>query len=141
MKRKLVAVVIGLNLAASCWSAGDEALEARTQRLAASLRCLVCQNQSVADSNASLALDLRHQVREMLRTGRNEDEVVDHLTARYGDFVVYKPPLAWRTALLWAGPALLLLAAGGVLVQALRRRARLDPAAFEPDAATAGDDA
>jgi cytochrome c-type biogenesis protein CcmH len=118
---------------AAVGAAEDDALDARTQRLSAQLRCLVCQNQSVADSHAALALDLRAQVRELLRAGRSEDEVIAHLSARYGDFVVYKPPFKASTALLWSGPALLLLAAGGVLAGALRRRTRMDPAAFESD--------
>jgi cytochrome c-type biogenesis protein CcmH/NrfF len=89
--------------------AADPALEARVERLAVLLRCLVCQNQSLADSNAPLALDLKNQVREQLRAGASETQVIDFMTARYGDFVLYKPPVKGTTALLWAGPALLAL--------------------------------
>jgi cytochrome c-type biogenesis protein CcmH/NrfF len=87
----------------------DTALEARVEGLAAQLRCLVCQNQSLADSHAVLAIDLKNQVREQLRAGRDEAQVIDYMTQRYGDFVLYKPPFKATTALLWAGPALLAL--------------------------------
>ena len=90
------------------------------------LRCLVCQNQTIADSNAELAVDLRRQVRAQLRAGRSEREVVRFMTERYGDFVVYRPPLRASTALLWFGPALLLV--GGLALLA-RRIGRLAPAA------------
>ena len=103
--------------------AADPALEARVNRLAAELRCLVCQNQSLADSNAALALQLKAQVREQLGSGRSEDQVIDYMTARYGDFVLYRPPLRASTALLWAGPALLVLGGIGALAVSLRRRA------------------
>jgi cytochrome c-type biogenesis protein CcmH/NrfF len=89
--------------------ASDPALEARVDELAVQLRCLVCQNQSLADSHAELALDLKNQVREQLKAGRSADEVVAYMTQRYGDFVLYNPPLKGTTAVLWAGPALLAL--------------------------------
>lgn len=87
----------------------DPALEVRVNRLAAELRCLVCQNQSLADSHAPLAIDLKNQVREQLAAGRDERQVIAYMTQRYGDFVLYRPPLKPSTVLLWAGPALLLL--------------------------------
>ena len=87
------------------------ALEARTMALAGELRCLVCQNQSLADSHAPLALDLRGQIHQQLAQGRSEKQVVEFMVQRYGDFVLYEPPLNGSTALLWFGP-LLLLAAG-----------------------------
>jgi cytochrome c-type biogenesis protein CcmH len=83
-------------------------LERRTMALAEELRCLVCQNQTLADSHADLALDLKNRIREQLRAGRSEQEVLDFMVARYGDFVLYRPPLRARTALLWAGPFILL---------------------------------
>jgi cytochrome c-type biogenesis protein CcmH len=85
----------------------DPAFETRVHALAEQLRCLVCQNQTIADSNAPLAQDLRNQVREQLRAGRSEREILDYMSARYGDFVRYKPPVQGNTALLWGGPALL----------------------------------
>lgn len=102
--------------------AEDPALEARVQRLSAELRCLVCQNQSLADSHADLALDLKAQVREQLRAGRGDDEVVQYMTDRYGDFILYRPPLRPTTLVLWAGPALMLLAACALGWRYLRRQ-------------------
>lgn len=114
-------------------AAQDPALEKRVQALAVELRCLVCQNQTIADSNADLAVDLRNQVREMLRQGRSEREIIDFMTARYGDFVLYRPPVRATTALLWFGPAALLVTGVVVLLLVLRRRSRLAADAFEPD--------
>jgi cytochrome c-type biogenesis protein CcmH len=112
----------------------DAALEARVMRIAAELRCLVCQNQTIADSNADLALDLRRQTREMLLAGKSEQDVLDFMTTRYGDFVLYRPPVKSTTLLLWAGPAVLLVAGALTLVVVLRRRRNLPDEAFEPDA-------
>ncbi len=128
-------------LSSSAWAkeaapaAKDPALEARVMGIAAELRCLVCQNQTIADSHADLAVDLRNQVREMLVRGQSERQILDYMTARYGDFVLYRPPLKATTALLWFGPAALLL--GGVLTLfvVLRRRSRMTPDMFEPDEA------
>ena len=103
--------------------AADPRLEADVQELAHKLRCLVCQNQSIAESNAPLALDLRNQVREQLAAGRSKQDVVDYLVARYGDFVLYEPPVKGITLLLWGGPAALLLAGIGWLAYRVRRRA------------------
>ena len=114
-------------------SVADPALEARVMAVATELRCLVCQNQTIADSHADLAVDLRRQIREMLGKGDSERQVLDYMTARYGDFVLYRPPWKASTALLWLGPALLLAGALGTLALVLRRRSRLDAEAFEPD--------
>ncbi len=113
----------------------DPALEKRTLAVAAELRCLVCQNQTIADSNADLAVDLRNQVREMLRKGQSEKEIVDYMTARYGDFVLYRPPVKTSTALLWYGPAALLVGGLAILAVVLRRRSRMPADQFEPDEA------
>jgi len=109
-------------------AAADPALEQRVMTLAAELRCLVCQNQTLADSNAPLAEDLRNQVREKMRRGASDSEIVDYMVARYGDFVLYRPPFKLTTVLLWFGP-LLLLAAGFVVLlrRILRRRPAQDP--------------
>jgi cytochrome c-type biogenesis protein CcmH len=102
--------------------AADPAFEARVNRVAAELRCLVCQNQSLADSHAPLAIQLKDQVREQLRAGRDEEQVVTYMTERYGDFVRYRPALKASTVLLWTGPALLVLGGFGLLAWTLRRR-------------------
>ncbi|WP_088282252.1 cytochrome c-type biogenesis protein [Ideonella sp. A 288] len=113
--------------------AANPALEAQVMALSAELRCLVCQNQTIADSHAELAVDLRRQIREMLTKGQGEREILDYMTQRYGDFVLYRPPFKPTTVLLWLGPALLLVVALGSLVVVLRRRDRLADDAFEPD--------
>jgi cytochrome c-type biogenesis protein CcmH len=114
-------------------AAADPVLEARVQKLAAELRCLVCQNQTIADSNADLAVDLRRQVREMLQRGDSPEQVIAFMTQRYGDFVLYRPPVAGKTLVLWIGPGLLLVAGFVVLLAVLKRRSRLPPERFEPD--------
>ena len=100
----------------------DPALEARVLKLSEVLRCLVCQNQSIAESNADLAQDLRGQVREQLSAGRSEQQVLDYMVARYGDFVLYEPPMRISTLLLWAGPAVLAITGIGFLLLRLSRR-------------------
>ena len=101
--------------------------------IASELRCLVCQNQTIADSHAELAVDLRKQVREMLLAGKSEQEITDYMTARYGDFVLYRPPFKALTALLWIGPAAMVVIGLGALFVVLRRRSRMDANAFEPE--------
>ncbi len=114
--------------------AADPAIEARMVRITAELRCLVCQNQTIADSNASLAVDLRRQVREALTRGDSDAQIVDYMTARYGDFVLYRPPLRPSTALLWFGPGALLAVGFVTLAVVMRRRTRLPDDRFESDA-------
>jgi cytochrome c-type biogenesis protein CcmH len=109
----------------------SQAQEARAQTLAQQLRCLVCQNQTIADSHAPLALDLKAQLREQLQAGRTDEQIIRYMTERYGDFVLYKPPLQANTWLLWAGPALLMGLALLGLVLTLRRRAKQADDAFE----------
>ena len=111
----------------------DPALDARVVAIASELRCLVCQNQTIADSHAELAVDLRNQVREQLQQGQSDQQIIDYMTARYGDFVLYRPPVNALTALLWFGPGLLLLVSLAILVSVLRRRSRMSPDAFESD--------
>jgi len=103
-------------------AAPDPALEQRVMRLTAELRCLVCQNQSLADSHADLAIDLKNQVRSQMLAGKSDAEIRDYMVARYGDFVLYRPPLKPTTALLWAGPFVLLAGGGLALGFYLRRR-------------------
>jgi cytochrome c-type biogenesis protein CcmH len=111
----------------------DPVLEAKVMRIAAELRCLVCQNQTIADSHADLAQDLRNQVREMLRQGKGEAEILAYMTDRYGDFVLYRPPVKSTTTLLWFGPAVLLIGGVIVLIVVLRRRSRLPDDRFEAE--------
>ncbi len=102
--------------------ADNPQIEARLKTLAVELRCLVCQNQTLADSNAPLAEDLRREVREMIAKDMSDREIIDFLVQRYGDFVLYRPPWKATTTLLWLGPFLLLIAGATALVLALRRR-------------------
>lgn len=112
-------------------SASEEALEARMLAIAGELRCLVCQNQTIADSHADLAIDLRRQLRELIAEGRTDDDIRHYMTERYGDFVLYRPPFETRTAVLWLGPGVLLLAGIVSLGGLIARRARLDDDRFE----------
>ena len=109
--------------------AADPALEARVNALSAELRCLVCQNQTIADSHADLAVDLKNQVRDQLKAGRSEQQVIDYMTQRYGDFVLYRPPFKATTLLLWLGPALLLLVGGLLFWRSLKSSQAAAPAA------------
>lgn len=114
-------------------AAQDPVLDARMVRITSELRCLVCQNQTIADSHAALAVDLRNQVMEQLQQGQSDQQIIDYMTARYGDFVLYRPPLKASTVVLWFGPGLLLLISLAALFVVLRRRSRLPPEAFDPD--------
>ena len=115
----LAVVLLALSFAAQ---GQDAALERRVTSLAHELRCLVCQNQTIADSNAPLAVDLRNQIREQLTAGKSERDVIDFMVQRYGDFVLYRPPFKATTLLLWAGPFVFLAAGLFLLVRMLRRR-------------------
>lgn len=116
--------------------ADDPALEARVNEVSAELRCLVCQNQSLADSHAGLAIDLKNQVREQLQAGRTPPQVIDYMTARYGDFVRYRPPLKATTVLLWAGPFMLVLGGLFGLWRALARQQAMQAGFAELDDAS-----
>ncbi len=136
--RALAALCLGCTLGAAAAkeappAAADPVLEKRVLALAAELRCLVCQNQTIADSTAPLAEDLRRQVREMIARGESDKQIIDFMTQRYGDFVLYRPPLKGTTALLWFGPFALLLGGLTIFVVVLRRRSRLSADRFEPD--------
>jgi cytochrome c-type biogenesis protein CcmH len=105
----------------------DPVAAERAVHLANELRCLVCQNQSIAESNAELAVDLRRQIREQIAAGKSDREITDFMVARYGDFVLYRPPLKLSTVLLWLGPLLLLVAGCVVLARQLRARRSAGP--------------
>ena len=103
----------------------DPVLQARFERIAKDLRCLVCQNESIADSNVELASDLRRQVREMLVAGRTDDAIFDFMTDRYGEFVRFNPPLEGKTLLLWGAPFIVLLLGVGIIFRIVRGRSRM----------------
>ena len=133
----LFALALVLALAAASFSAcareatpvgADPAIEQRMMALAEELRCLVCQNQTLADSQADLAADLRQEIRELMQKGQSDEQIKRYLVARYGDFVLYRPPLKPTTWLLWFGPAALLIGGLTALYAVLLRRRRLAPA-------------
>jgi cytochrome c-type biogenesis protein CcmH len=103
----------------------DPVLQGRFERIAQNLRCLVCQNESIADSNVELASDLRRQVREMLIAGKSDDAIFDFMTDRYGEFVRFNPPLTPKTLLIWGAPFFMLLLGGGIIFRIVRQRARM----------------
>lgn len=140
---RLAAIAVLWLLIASAWAIDsgpafqDPALQQRYDNLVAELRCLKCQNQSIADSNSMLASDLRREVRELIQAGRSDADIRSYMTERYGDFVLYRPPFAPRTWLLWAAPALLVLGGIGAATFVVLRRARAaktDPASLDEDA-------
>ena len=131
------ASLLVLALLAGSAAAQDPALEKRVAGLAHELRCLVCQNQTLADSNAPLAVDLRNQIREQLKGGASEREVIDFMVARYGDFVRYRPPLKASTLALWLGPFVLLALGALLLVRRLLRRRAPEPPLSEAQRARA----
>ena len=106
-------------------------LQTRFERIASELRCLVCQNETIADSNADLAVDLRQQVREMLVAGKSDDAIFEFMTNRYGEFVRFKPPLEPKTLLIWGAPFVMLLLGGVIVYRVVRHRSRL-PVDDEP---------
>jgi cytochrome c-type biogenesis protein CcmH len=123
--------------AAAARAQEDPALDKRVAGLAHELRCLVCQNQTLADSNAPLAMDLRNQIREQLKAGASERDVIDFMVARYGDFVLYRPPFKASTLALWLGPFLLLALGAFLLVRRLLRRRAPELALSEAERARA----
>ena len=103
-------------------TAANPALEKRVMALSEELRCLVCQNQTIAESHAGLAVDLKNQIREQMSAGKSDQAILDYMVARYGDFVLYRPPVKATTVLLWFGPFALLAGALGFLLYNIRRR-------------------
>lgn len=131
---KSLCIALTLSFATACASAGeaapladDPALEARVMQIAEELRCLVCQNETIAASHADLAVDLRRQIREQLGEGRDRAQIIDYMVARYGEFVRYRPAFNAVTALLWTGPFVLLLGIALAFASRVRRR-RHEPA-------------
>ncbi|MFG1223640.1 cytochrome c-type biogenesis protein [Xanthobacter wiegelii] len=134
LRALLAALLILLTLGAPAFAVqpdevlGDPALESRARTLSAELRCMVCQNQSIDDSDAPLAKDLRLIVRERLKAGDSDSQVLDFMVARYGEFVLLRPRMSWRNALLWGAPILVLVLGALGAVLALRRRSAAAPA-------------
>ncbi len=132
----LCSCVLALPVAAAVDAYGqieDAALQARYEDIIKQLRCLVCQNESIADSNVELASDLRRQVREMLLAGRSDEDVYRFMTDRYGDFVRFAPPLEAKTLIIWGAPFIVLLAGGLIIFRVTRQRTRM-PIDDEPTA-------
>ena len=113
-------------------TAFDPIAHQRVVEVSEQLRCLVCQNQSIAESNAELAVDLRNQVIEQVKAGKTNKEIIDFMVERYGDFVLYKPPFKMTTAILWLGPLALFVIGVGAFYVNLRRRKRLVEEAVKP---------
>lgn len=126
--RRVLTLLFGLSLALGAQARVEvhdfdsPEQEARYERLISELRCLVCQNQNLADSNAELAVDMRRKTYEMVRQGKSEQEIAGFMVDRYGEFVLYRPPLNRNTLLLWSGPFIILLIGVGLLVRTIRRR-------------------
>ena len=140
MKRLLACVLVALATSAfgqaSEIERPDPATEGRLKTLAEELRCLVCQNQTIADSNAPLAVDLRNQIRGQIAEGRSDSQIRDYMVERYGDFVLYRPPFKATTVVLWLGPLLMVALGAGIFFLVVRRR-RAAPAASAPAVAPA----
>ena len=135
MRKLIFALCLALSFAATAKQAAplvaDPALEKRVMALSEELRCLVCQNQTIAESHAGLAIDLKNQIRIKLTQGQSQRQILDFMVERYGDFVLYRPPLKTTTVLLWLGPFTLLAIAVLMLVLNVRRRRRsAQPAAL-----------
>ncbi len=122
-----------LFFAGGAFAAEDPALERRVTDLGNELRCLVCQNQTISDSQAPLAVDLRNQIREQLKSGKSEREIKDYMVARYGDFVLYRPPLKASTVALWVGPFVLLVLGVWLLYRRVARRRPPEPQLSEAE--------
>jgi cytochrome c-type biogenesis protein CcmH/NrfF len=132
MRRAIAAAILACASSFACGQADevakpDAAVERRLKELGEELRCLVCQNQTIADSNAPLALDLRNQIRAQIAQGRSDDQIRTYMVERYGDFVLYKPPFKATTLVLWLGPLLLLVLGGAIFWAVVARRAPKTP--------------
>lgn len=120
----LALVAVGVGAKEAVPMSNDPALEARVLKIAEELRCLVCQNETIAASHADLAVDLRKQIRLKLAAGESQQQILDFMVARYGDFVLYRPPLKASTVMLWLGPFVLLVVAAVLMTLNIRRRRR-----------------
>ena len=138
MKRLLAVIALGLGVLSRSQAAidprefADDGQRERYHDLTVELRCPKCQNQTIAESDSPIANDLRGEIHRMLREGRSDEQIINFMVSRYGDFVLYDPPLSRRTALLWFGPAALLLAGGATVVIIVASRRRSRPASASP---------
>ena len=139
MKKIISALLLALFCLQTAWAIDkapafeDPAQQARYERLARELRCLQCRSETVADSNAQLAIDLRRQLRELMAAGKSDQEIMQYMTDRYSDYVLYKPPFVPRTWLLWAAPILLVVGGGIAAAIMIARKAKLpDPDPSDP---------
>lgn len=134
MRKLIAALIAGLLLslaihASEAQPVGDPAIEARVNKIAEDLRCLTCMGQSIADSHSDFSTDMRREIRDMLTQGKSDKDVIDFMVQRYGDFVLYNPPVKTSTWLLWGGPFVLLIVALAVLMAKLKKRGKEAPAA------------
>ncbi|CAM6973705.1 TPA: cytochrome c-type biogenesis protein CcmH [Klebsiella pneumoniae] len=126
--RRVIVILLALMLTGQAWAAidtwqfKDEAQEQAFREITSQLRCPKCQNNSIADSNAMIAADMRQKVYELMQQGKTKGQIVDYMVARYGHFVSYEPPLTAGTVLLWLGPGLFVLVGAGVIIARARRR-------------------
>ena len=141
MTRAAACLLAVIAAVAASRATADDALDARLKSLETQLRCLVCQNQTLAESSAPLAEDLRKEVRELAAAGSSDDDIRAYLVARYGDFVLYKPPLKPTTYFLWFGPFVLLAGGAAIWLVVLRRRAHADDLVAIAAAEADGEDA
>lgn len=126
IRRLLVALLLSFSaISFAADKPSDPATEARLKQLSTELRCLVCQNSTLADSDADLAQDLRNEIRKLMESGKTDQEIIDFLVARYGDFVTFRPPVNASTALLWFGPFVMLLIGAITLIVVLKKRSAL----------------
>jgi cytochrome c-type biogenesis protein CcmH len=143
MKTTIVVILLALLVSSGAYAIdnevafADSALLLRYQHLIGELRCPKCQNETIADSDAPIAADLRREIRDLLAAGKSDAEIIKFLTDRYGDFVLYNPPFVARTWLLWAAPALALLGGLSIAIVIIRRRARM-PIEDDAEPHTAG---
>ena len=128
-KITLFLMIVGFSMSVKAIDNGpvfeDPVMQSKYEQLISEIRCLVCQNQSIKDSNVFLAVDLRNEIRRLLEIGRSESEIKQFLVDRYGDFVLYQPPLNEKTFLIWFSPLLLLLAGGIIIIKIIRKRMNL----------------
>lgn len=144
MKIRTVAAIIGLALVVQAFAVDntpplpDPAMQQRYLALINEFRCMQCQNEALADSNVSLAADLRLEVHELIKAGRSDDQIRDYLVARYGEFILFRPRMSLRNAWLWAAPGIMLLAGLGIAVRVVRQRSRLPITDDDPPDAASG---